>query len=132
MRCLCRRKKVGGGGGGPLKSGDAIYRRIKNQLGPLRGAGVFERLGFESGRDDEIGGVLDDREWSAGWLERAHPGWSVEFILHVRVAVARATHEGGSADDVAASKRSDDFFAADSVLGGENGSIIEAAAHQAK
>jgi len=38
------------------QSGDAIYRRIKNQLGPLRGAGVFERLGFESGRDDEIGG----------------------------------------------------------------------------
>src|SRR5216684_3451626 len=100
------------------QSGDAIYRRIKNQLGPLRGAGVFERLGFESGRVDEIGGFLDNGEWRAGRLERAHPGWSVEFILHVGVAVARAAHESGGPDDVAARESSNDFFAADSVLGG--------------
>ena len=36
------------------------------------------------------------------------------------------------ADDVAAREGGDDFLAADSVLGGENGSFIEVAAQQAK
>jgi len=43
------------------QSGDAIHRRIKNQLGPLRGPGVFERLGFETGGDNEIGSFFDYR-----------------------------------------------------------------------
>src|ERR1700675_5215706 len=110
------------------QSGNAIHRRIENQLGPLRGPGVFQCLGFKPGRDDEIGGFFDYREWSAGRLEGAHPGWSVKFVLHVRIAVARAAHESGGADDIAAREGGNDFFTADSVLGGEDGSFVETAA----
>src|SRR5208282_5300533 len=114
------------------QSGHTIHRGIKNQLGPLRGTGVFERLGFEAAGDDKIRIFFDYGEWRTGWLKGSHPGRSVEFILHVRVAVARAAHESGGAEDVTAREGSDDFFAADSVLGGENGSSIEAAAYRAK
>src|ERR1700675_141667 len=114
------------------QSGDAVHRRIKNQLGPLRGPGVFERLGFEPGCDDELRSFLNYRERRAGWLEGAHPGWGAELILELRVAVARAAHESSAADDVAAREGGDDFFAANSVLGGEDRSFSEAAAHEAK
>src|SRR5208282_174935 len=116
----------------PRQRGYAIHRRTKNQLGPLRRPRVFECFSFEFGRDDEISGFFNYSKWRARRLERAHPGWSVEFILHMRVCVARSAHEGGAANDVAARKGRDDFFAADSVLGGEDSSFIEAAAHQAK
>src|SRR5450631_3135000 len=71
----------------------AVYRRIENQLGPLRGPGVFEYLGFESGGNDKVGGLLNYREWCGRGFEGAHPGWGIEFILYVRVAVTRAAHE---------------------------------------
>src|ERR1039458_3909915 len=114
------------------QGGHAVHRGIKNQFGPLCRTGVFERLGFEAAGDDEIRSFFDDREWRAGGLEGTDPGWSVEFILHVCVTVARAAHESGGAEDVTVREGSDDFFTPDSVLSGEDGSVIEAATHQAK
>src|ERR1019366_3022676 len=103
-------EKCGEGGRQAGQGGHAVHRGIKNQFGPLCRTGVFERLGFEAAGDDEIRSFFDDREWRAGGLEGTDPGWSVEFILHVCVTVARAAHESGGAEDVTVREGSDDFF----------------------
>ncbi len=58
-------------------------------------------------------------------LERAHPCCSIEFVLNVRVAVARATHKSGAANHEGLSEVRDNFLAAKAVLRGENSAFFE-------
>src|SRR6266851_1532131 len=105
--------------------GDGVDRGIENELGPLRRPRVAQSDSLEAGRADQLGGFLNDSEGRVRWLKWAHPGCSIEFVLNVRVAVARATHKSGAANHKSFSEGGDNFLAAKAVLRGENSAVFE-------
>ncbi len=63
-------------------------------------------------------------------FKRADPGCSIEFELHMRVAMLGSAHESRAPNDLTASVHSDNLFAAQSVLRGDDRPLIETAAQQ--
>ena len=111
--------------GRPVSAADRVHRRVEDQLRPLRGPEIRERLGLQSRRDDRVGDVLHDRERRV--LVGAEPGLRVEDVLDVRVGVPRAAHERHAGDDRPAAARTNHLLCADAVQHRDHGRVGEAA-----
>ncbi len=117
--------------GSPVSAETPFTDALKISFDHCAGRASCKRLGFESAGDDQVGGFFHYSEWRARRLKRAHPGGVSSSILHMRVAVLRAAHESGAADDVAARVCAAMISSLPkTVLRGEDGPLIEAAADQ--
>lgn len=105
--------------------GNGVDRSIKDEFGPLCRPRIWQRHGLKARRVDQLGGFLNDSEWRIRRFERTHPSRGVEFVLYVRVAVARAAHERGSANHEAACEVRDNFLATEPVLRGKDSAFLE-------
>ena len=68
---------------------------------------------------------LDHGVWRVSRLEGSKPGRRVQFVLDMGIAVPGSAHESGSADNVSTRVLGDDFLAAQTVLGGNQCSLIK-------
>src|SRR5215472_16690855 len=93
-----------------------VDRRIEDCLGPLCRSRIAERLSSQTAPVDQLGRFLYNLKRRRGRLEWPHPCGGVKFVLHMGIAVARAAHEGCSANDLGPHLLSDDTFASETVL----------------
>src|SRR5882762_8600901 len=114
------------------KSGDTVDRSVEDQFGPLRGPGIRKCFGLQPASYDQFGGFLDYRDWRVPRLKRAHPSGRVQFILHVRVTVARAAHKGCAANNMSARMLGDEFLTAQTILCGKHSAVSEAMSDRCK
>jgi hypothetical protein len=107
------------------QSRNTIYRRVKDELRPLSRTRILQGLCVQVAFDQQIGGILHNRERRAPWLIRAKPSGRVQLVLHVRIAVARSAHEGCSPDHVSPRVLRDDLFAAQTILRRNQRAFVE-------
>src|SRR5712692_1684250 len=105
---------------------NAIDGSIEYKFRPLRRPRILQRFRLQSARDDQVACFLDDGERCGTWLKRSQPRRGVQFILHKRVAVPRAAHKRGAANDMPARVLSDDFLATQAILRGNYSPVVEA------
>ena len=105
--------------------GDAVHRRVEDQLRPLRRAQIGERLRLQPARDDQL------RDPARVRLRRAavgaDPGGGVEDVLDVRVAVTRAAHERDRGEERPLAVRRHDLLRTEPVLDRHHGRSRERA-----
>ena len=99
--------------------GDAVHRRVEDQLRPLRRPQVGERLGLQPARVDQLGDPARVRLRRAAI--RPDPGRGVEDVLDVRVAVARAAHERDGGEERPLAVRRHDLLRTEPVLDRHHG-----------
>src|SRR6516225_6875870 len=80
--------------------GDRVDGSIEYHLRPLRWTGILKSFGFQAARDDEVSDPSHQFYRGFRWFEWTEPGFGIELVLHMRVAVTRTAHEGGRTDDV--------------------------------
>ena len=97
----------------PRQRGRRVDGCVEDQLRPLRGTQVGQRLGLQARSDDRVRDVADDVERRV--LVRAEPRLGVEDVLDVRVGVPRAAHERHPGHDRPGTVRADDLLRADAV-----------------
>ena len=98
--------------------GDGVDGGVEDQLRPLRGPQIVERLGLQPGCDDQVGDHL--RVVGRRAARRPDPGGGVEDVLDVRVLVARAAHERDRGQQAPVAVPSDHLVRADPVLHGHH------------
>ena len=103
----------------PGQRGDAVHRRVEDQLRPLRGEQIRKRLGLQPGRDEQLGNLM--RAVERRVAVRPEPGRRVEDVLDVGVGVPRAAHEGDGGDERPVAVGPDDLLGAEPVLDRHHG-----------
>ena len=102
----------------PGERRDRVHGRVEDQLRPLRGPQVVERLRLQARGRDQVGDGV--RVGGRRAAVRADPGRRVEDVLDVRVAVARAAHERDRREERPRALRADDLLGAEPVLHGHH------------
>src|SRR5207245_3772665 len=102
-----------------------IHGRIKNELGPLGRSRIFKSLGFQSSRNYQVSSFSDHRNRSVARFVWSQPSGSVQFVLHMGIAVTRAAHERRAPNDQAPRVLGNYLFAAQAVLSGDDSALIE-------
>src|SRR5438067_6419628 len=94
--------------------GDAVHRRVEDQLRPLRRAQVRERLRLQAARLDQLGSTARVALRCAAI--GADPRRGVEDVLDVRVAVPRADAEREGREERPLAVRGDELLRLESIL----------------
>src|SRR5690349_19151051 len=73
---------------------DAVDGCVEDELGPLRGTGISERLSFQTRLFDQLGKFFHQFVRRVCWLKGTHPRRRVQLVMYVVVGKAGAAHEG--------------------------------------
>ena len=112
--------------GSSVSAETPLTEALKISFGPLRGTRILQRLRL-SGRKRLIKSAASFTSANGVWRGSNGPiqvAVSSSYCT-MRVAVPRAAHESGAANDLAARVLGDDLFASQPILRGENRALIE-------
>src|SRR5229473_3131156 len=107
------------------KRRNTIHRGIENELRPLGGPRIFEGFRFQSASNYHFSSFSDGWNRGVSWLEWSEPSGSIQFVLHMCIAVTRAAHKCRASNDQTLRMLGNNFFTAQSVLSGDDGTPVE-------
>src|SRR5438552_11345876 len=102
-----------------------IDSRVKDQLRPLRRTRIRQSFRLKATRYDQVRSLLDGLIGSSSRLKWTDPSRRVKLVLHLRVAVLGAAHEGRAANHLPSRVLRDNLLAPESVLRGNNHPVIK-------